>query len=192
MNLGCYYKDLNVTLIIKYRNYFALWKYTAEISSQRLLCPVVLPSAAWNLLPWFWNSCSGSHTKSLQRRKKRDCFSFKDLDGKLNMLLSFTFTGPNLVSGHMGLQGITGNIICTCINEFRGTYQFSISAWKAVDITKHCCPYMWIKHMEERCTNNCKIHNWLWRLSTKEKLRILLVYFLFCLHVEMIIVDTGR
>lgn len=68
------------------------------------------------------------------------------------------FHWPRLVSGHMGLQRITGNIICTCSNECKGNYQFSVSACKTLDINirKPCCPYMWIKYMEKRCTITIK------------------------------------
>ena len=59
----------------KIQKYFALWKYTVQNASHRLagcyfIVSCVLPSSTWNLLLWFWNSYSASHTKSLWRRNK--------------------------------------------------------------------------------------------------------------------------
>ena len=81
-------------------SYFIVLCWTANLNME-------LPSLSIEELLWL---SQHGHTKSLGKgNKKRFYFYFKDIYGKLSMLLSFTFTDPELVFGQVGPQGIMGN-----------------------------------------------------------------------------------
>lgn len=117
--LGMLWQRSKHNIDYKIHNLFYSVKVSIAKFSQRLMCSyfivlcctanlnMELPSLSLKEL--FWLSQHG-HTKSLGKgNKKRFYFSFKDIYGKLSMLLSFTFTDPELVFGKVGPQGIMGN-----------------------------------------------------------------------------------